>query len=135
MPGIVSLFSRDGRVVPREVEEVTTEIEKYLFKKDGTHGVVEITLAEKRVLVSVAPWERLASVVTAEFMEAKIASIEVYADGSEDLNLPWDIIGFDSYPLADQRWRFTLHCAGVEYVFEARWPRLLTTTNGVLPES
>lgn len=109
---------------------MTTEIEKHLFKQAGTHGVVEITLAEKRLLVSVAPWERLASVVTAEFTEAKITSIEVYADGPDDLNLPWDIIGFDSYPLAEQRWRFVLHCAGVEYVFEARWPRLLTEPQG-----
>ena len=109
---------------------MTTEIENYLFRQGGTHAVVEITLAEKRLVMSVAPWEQLASLVSAEFTEATITSLEVYADGPDDLDLPWDIIGFDSYPLADQRWRFVLHCAGMEYVFEARWPRLLTEPHG-----
>jgi hypothetical protein len=94
---------------------VSSEIETYLFKQGGTHGV-----AERRLIVTVAPWERLGSLVIAEFTEAKITSIEVYADDTDDLNLPWDIIGFDSHPLAHERWRFVLHCAGVEYVFEAR---------------
>jgi hypothetical protein len=109
-----------------EVGELTSEIEKFLFRSGGTHGVVEITLAAKRLVVSVAPWVQLDLVVSAEFTEATIKSIDVYAADHDDLNLPWDIIGFDSYPMADQRWEFVLHCAGVEYVFVSRWPKLLT---------
>jgi hypothetical protein len=106
--------------------EMTTEIENYLFRRNGIHAVVEITLADKRLVVSVAPWDQLAAAVTAEFTKVTITSVDVYADGPDDLNLPWDIIGFDSHLLAQHRWRFVLHCAGLEYCFEATWPRLLT---------
>ncbi len=72
------------------------------------------------------PWTSLPDVKVAEFTEAKIASIDVYADNPDGLNLPWDIIGFDSYRLSESHWKFVLHCASVEYVFEARWPQLRT---------
>jgi hypothetical protein len=99
-----------------------TAIEKFLYGAGGTHGVVAITLSADRLVLSVAPWSSLSVVKVAEFMEPKITSIEVYADNTVDLNLPWDIIGFDSYPLSEPRWKFVLHCAGIEYVFESRWP-------------
>jgi hypothetical protein len=104
---------------------MTTAIEQYLFKWDEPSAVVAVALVEKQILISIAPWEQLSLAVSAQFEEAMITSLEVYADSPDDLNLPWDIIGFDSYPLPDERWRFVLHCIGIEYVFEARWPRLL----------
>jgi hypothetical protein len=101
---------------------MSTAIENFLYGSGGTHGVVEMVLSTNRLIVSVAPWTSLAAVKVAEFRESKITSIEVYADDPDDLNLPWDIIGFDSYPLSESRWKFVLHCAGIEYVFESRWP-------------
>ena len=75
---------------------VASEIEKNLFGQYGTHGVVKITLAETKIVVSVAPWEQLSAVTTAEFTRASISSI--YANGGEttDFDLPWDIIAFES---------------------------------------
>ena len=73
-----------------------------------------------------APWEGSSPPTSAVFTEAKLLSVEVYVDGPDDLNLPWDIIGFDSYRLSESHWKFVLHCAGIEYVFEARWPQLWT---------
>src|SRR5262245_36455997 len=103
---------------------MSTAIEKFLYGAGGTHGVVAITLSADRLVVSVPPWSSLTAVKVAEFTEPKITSIEVYADTADDLNLPWDIIGFDSYPLSEPRWKFVLHCAGIEYVFESRWPTM-----------
>jgi hypothetical protein len=103
---------------------MSTAIEKFLYGSGGVHGVVEITLSADRLIVSVAPWTSLSVIKVAEFMEPKVTSIEVYADESDDLNLPWDIIGFDSYPLSEPLWKFVLHCAGIEYIFESRWPTL-----------
>ena len=103
---------------------MTTDIENYLFQQNGTHAVVAFNLSEKRLVVSVTPWTDLLSVVIADFPEAGITSMDVYADGHDDLNLPWDIIGFDSFPLSEGRWRFVLCCHCLEYVFESRWPRL-----------
>ena len=103
---------------------MATAIETSLYGSDGTHGVVEISLSADELIVSVAPWKNLSVVKVADFTELKITSIEVYADNPDDLNLPWDIIGFDCYPLSEPRWKFVLHCAGIEFVFESRWPTL-----------
>ncbi len=101
---------------------MATGIESFLFGQGGTHGVTEIRLSATRLALTVAPWEGSSSPTSVEFAGAKILSVDVYADGPDDLNLPWDIIGFESYPLPHDRWRFVLHCAGIEYVFESRWP-------------
>ena len=60
----------------------------------------------------------------AVFDQAKITAIDVYADDDDDLNMPWDIVGFDCYPLDGGRWRFVLHCGDIEYCFESEWPTL-----------
>ena len=105
---------------------MATPIEMFLYGSGGVHAIVEVVLADGRLVVSVAPWESLADVKVAEFTEVKITSIEVNGDSPDDLNLPWDIIGFDSYRLSESHWKFGLHCDGIEFVFQARWPQLLT---------
>lgn len=103
-----------------------TEIESLLFRqRNETHAVVKIGQSEKRLVMSVAPWEQLGSAVTARFLDARITSVDVYADDPEDLNLPWDIIGFDCHRLTDKRWRFVLHGGGIEYCWESQWPELV----------
>jgi hypothetical protein len=104
---------------------VSTEIENFLYGKGGTHAVVEVTLSAERLILTVAPWAEPSSVKVAEFLEPRVVSVTVNTDDPDDLNLPWDIIGFDSHPLPDSRWGFVLYCGGVEYVFESRWPQLL----------
>jgi hypothetical protein len=116
---IFDVFSTEG-------DGMSTEIEKFLYGQFGTHGVVEIGLSTKRLILSVVPWTHPSLVKVAEFMQSRISSIEVYADNPDDLNLPWDIIGFNSFPLSESRWTFVLHCAGIEYNFESRWPTLRT---------
>jgi hypothetical protein len=100
-----------------------TEIETCLLRRDAIHGVIEVALAEKRLVVSVAPWEELDAVVSAEFTDVRITSIQVDPDDLDELNLPWDLIGFDCYPLVDERWRFVLCCLRIECCFEAPCPR------------
>ena len=58
----------------------------------------------------------------------------MYADDAEDLDLPWDVIGIDSYESGGGRWRFVLHCGGIEYTFEAGWPSLSERGTGASPE-
>ena len=94
---------------------MATPIEMFLYGSGGEHAVVEIVLSAGRLIVSVAPWASLPDVKVAEFTEAKITSIFVYTDSPDDLNLPWDIIGFDSFRLSESHWEFVLHCAGIEY--------------------
>jgi hypothetical protein len=106
---------------------MSTQIEQFLYRETGTYAVVQIAPYVKRLVIGVAPWNNLAALTIAEFVEAKITSIDVCAQTADDLNLPWDIIGFDDHRLADERWCFVMHCAGIEYCFEARWPQFLTS--------
>ncbi len=101
-----------------------TEIERVLFRDGSAHAVVGITLAVGRIGVQVAPWGNLGAVVTAEFPQASVTSLDLYAGESHDLNLPWDIIGFDCHPLCRPKWRFVLHTTGLEYGFESLWPEV-----------
>jgi len=106
---------------------MATPIEMFLYSSGSAHAIVEVVLAAGRLVVSVAPWESLADVKVAEFTEVKITSIEMLADNTPDeLNLPLDIIGFDCKQLSESHWDFVIFCFGVEFVFQARWPQLLT---------
>ena len=103
-----------------------TKIEQLMFRERNiTHAVVSLALTQDKLLLTVAPWGELGSPFSAEFPELKITSLEVYPDEPIDLNLPWDIIGFDSYTLDSERWKFVLHCDSIEYCFESRWPVLV----------
>lgn len=101
---------------------MATDIETFLFGQGGTHGVTEIGLASNRLTLTVAPWEGGLPATSVEFLESELLSIEVYADEQRGLSLPWDVIGFESYRLFHNRWRFVLHCSSIEYMFESLWP-------------
>lgn len=103
---------------------MATEIETWSFR-GGTQCVTEISLAPGRLTLTVAPWEGDWPAATLEFRESRLLSIEIFADGSEDLILPWDVIGFDCSPHSETRWTFVLRFACVEYVFESLWPVLV----------
>lgn len=97
-------------------------IEHALYGDRGTHGVFEFILAPGIVHVRLAPWSEPEASVQAVFANSKLSSVDEYADEIGELDLPWDIIGFDSYELPGKRWRFVLHCDVIEWCFEAEWP-------------
>jgi hypothetical protein len=68
----------------------------------------------------------------ATFHDARLVSVDAYADGPDDLELPWDVIGFDCDELGDGRWRFVLHSDVMEWCFESAWPVVerVTTAGG-----
>jgi hypothetical protein len=104
---------------------MANKIESFLFAGGGAQAVIEFTQRQNSILLSFAPWESLGIAKKVMFNQAKVISVDVYADDDDDLNLPWDIIGFDCYELAGNRWRFVLHCGGIEYSFESEWPTLI----------
>ncbi len=69
-----------------------------------------------------ASWSEPEAWVQAVFANMKLFSVNEYADQSDELDLPWDIVGFDSWQLPGNRWRFVLHCDVIEWCFEAEWP-------------
>lgn len=101
---------------------MSTLIENFLFDGRGVHAVVEFTQGHRSIRLRVCPWDEMDCATEAIFDVARVTSIEVYAEDADDLNLPWDINGMDCYKLDQERWRFVLHCGGIEYCFESRWP-------------
>ena len=103
-----------------------TKIEQVMFREcNVTHAVVGFALTQDKLLLTVAPWNDLAFLLSAEFPAFKITSLDVYPDEPIDLNLPWDIIGFNSDAIDSERWEFVLHCDSIEYSFESKWPVLI----------
>jgi hypothetical protein len=106
---------------------LATAIERALYGERGTHGVFEFNLAPGCIRLRVAPWADPSASVEAVFTNARFSSLDQYADTGEALDLPWDILGFDSYEQPAGRWRFVLHCHAVEWCFESDWPGIEST--------
>jgi hypothetical protein len=83
---------------------VASAIEQHLYGTCGTHTLLSITLAERRVLVAVAPWSHPAEATEAVFEHAELRHLGASPDtADEEVGLPWDIIGFDSTELGGGR--------------------------------
>jgi hypothetical protein len=105
---------------------MASAIEKHLYGSRGTHALLAFTVAQGRVTIVVAPWDDLAAFTEANFEAAELLSIWAAPDQtSQDISLPWDIIGFDSTELPGGRWEFLLYCSGVvEFCWRSKWPYL-----------
>ena len=104
-----------------------TPIEQALFSNSAAHWVADFELTGKTIALVLYPYDRPEIQTRARFESVEVLSIDdSYAD--RDAGLPWDIIGFDSEPLAANRWRFCLHTDAIEYCFEAGWPAIERAT-------
>ena len=101
---------------------MATEIERQLYGTRGVHGVSEFTVLPGVVRLHLLPWEGPQIYTIATFRQARLMSVETYPINPDDLDLPWDVIGFDCYDLGENRWKFVLHCDGIEWCFESVWP-------------
>jgi hypothetical protein len=100
-----------------------TKIEQCVFKDSSTHCVRSFELTSHALTVTIAPWQNLDVTTRARFGALEIVSVDP-SYGHGDLGLPWHIIGFDSEPISDDRWRFCLHCDSIEYVFKSASPEI-----------
>lgn len=106
-----------------------TEIENFLFTGNIVHCVVRFSQDHQSIRLRISPYYLMRPMTEAVFEQARITSIETYSDDGDSLNMPWDIIGLDSYKLEQDRWQFVLHCDGIEYCFESRWPEVVSLSN------
>src|SRR4051812_34841327 len=89
---------------------VASAIEQHLYGTRGTHALLSITLAERRVVVLVAPWSHSAEVTEAVFDDAEVRHVWAAPDAPpEEARLPWDVIGFESTELTGGRWEFVVN--------------------------
>lgn len=101
------------------------DLERFLFDGHVAHGIEEFNLGCDRVRLRLVPWEGERRIADVTFEGAKVLSLsELCEPDEEDLNPPWDIIGFDSYELQGGRWKFVLVCGALEWQWESEWPKV-----------
>ncbi|MBQ4835759.1 MULTISPECIES: hypothetical protein [Pseudoalteromonas] len=100
-------------------------ISDLLFRSLGTHALKAISLSQTEIKLVVAPWDNLNNEALAIFETPEI----IYLEGTNgdvsafaDLNLPWDIIRFDSQLVSGLIWEFGLCCDEVHLGFRAKMP-------------
>lgn len=106
---------------------MSQKISEMLFRSLGTHALKSLTVSEHELKLTVAPWDNLQNEAVAIFENMDIMYIE--REGGEidmvtNLNLPWDIIRFDSTQKTDSIWEFGLCCAEVQLGFRAAMPKI-----------
>ncbi len=110
---------------------MSTPIEDFLYQHQWAHFVFEFTLGWKRLVLKLVTQQQIEqecamlTPVVAEFDDVTMTGADFSYCTAGDLNLPWDIIGFDCKSNLGDRWEFVLHTCGGEYCFEASWPRLV----------
>jgi hypothetical protein len=103
----------------------TNEIETYIFGKDCAHFLNAFHLSDLRISLAFSPMEPgtgcLPEDVIATFMNPTMEYVE--QDGTEPVEWPLDVIGFDSHRCGDH-WRFVLNCGTVEWSWTSEWPNV-----------
>jgi len=97
-------------------------IEQFLFRKDGGHGLSYISMQRGKLTIKVIPWEYGDREKTYVFESFKLISISCIDGDPREFEFPWDIIGVDAKQLKGKIWSFGIHCSGVEYGFDSEWP-------------
>jgi hypothetical protein len=92
---------------------MSSAIARELYAARGTHALPFLSLAKDRVVIAVAPWSHPGEVTEAAFEGAELRPMSAQPDTpTEDIVMPWDIIGFDSTEEVLGRWEFLLNGAG-----------------------
>jgi len=94
---------------------LATAIERFLYGDPGVQGMTEFAVSPGVVRLHLTPWEGPRTITIAIFNEARLTSLEAYPVNLDDLDPPWDVIGFDCCELGGGRWRFVLHCSSIEW--------------------
>lgn len=103
-----------------------SQIETELLIPQALLALTALEVKQGSIELGFSDREQLGRVVRFSFDEASISSVEGSYDDedkSEGLNMPWDIIGFDSNQVSPDLWEFVLHTHVLELVFRARWPQ------------
>ena len=104
-----------------------TKIEDALFQgKNQPHAITEFVISNDSISLKVTPWIEPGipdanNIIKATFKKVLIISKEIL---EEPVEYPWNIIGFDSEPILNNRWDFYLCTDCIAYGFESDWPEI-----------
>lgn len=99
-------------------------IETYLFKDDGQHGLTKLVMTTDVLEITIAPWDDEKKAKVCSFDKFKLSYISTEEHDLEEFAFPWDIIAVDAKMVKKGKWHFCIHCASVEITFFSEWPQL-----------
>ena len=102
-----------------------SKVEALVFGGPCSHFVTGFDFSDSVVAIRFMPMEKNrqddAAFVDATFADAVI--LRIWTDPEQAWEFPLDPVGFYSEPCG-QRWKFTLFCGGIEWIWESAWPTL-----------
>lgn len=100
----------------------------------GDYFVAEMCLSEISVSLRIASQRRPYAFKWVRFSEAGLHSFGQSAAESDDLFLPWDIVGFYCREEAKGFWHFTLTSWHSRWSWDSRWPTVEDLSPGAATE-
>jgi hypothetical protein len=98
-----------------------TAIESAAFADSSAHWISSFSYDENGLTLAIHPSTNARAIVTLAFARVSGMRIDASYNGGEFV-LPWDIIGFESKALSNDRWEFVLHTDAAEFTFTSAWP-------------
>jgi len=99
-------------------------IEKFVLGGNDAHDLIGIEKGSSQWIIQVSPCYNTNIKKKFVFNDVALKYEEYLLDEDEVLEFPIPIIGFDSFPLPNGRWRFCLNAADIEWGFESDWPSI-----------
>ena len=91
---------------------------------DSAHWVTALEVSPSSVAVTLCSSRHPERSRRAIFASTEMVSVDDSYSEPDEMEKPWDIIGFDCDQLRNERWRFCLHTDCIEYVFDSTWPEI-----------
>lgn len=99
----------------------------------GNHWVLGFSLTRDqstetdKLVLTIAPEELQYRFHTqAEFNDVALSPVRFKAEDPEDLELPWQIVGFLSDEIDGDRWSFALDCTSATWSWSSNWPEIVS---------
>ena len=107
-----------------------SEVEHLLFSGiSGASRIDHFRVQDDRALVYLTDVLNPKMRCGAQFDHISMISLNVLTRNPDVMKRPWDLIGFGCQHIADERWRFVVRCAQIEFVFESEWPSTWSLLN------
>jgi hypothetical protein len=98
-----------------------TAIERAAFTDASAHWVSSFSYGDERLTLDIHASLTPQKVVNLAF--GGVSGMRINTSYNEgEFALPWDIIGFESNAISNDRWEFVLHTDAAEFIFSSMWP-------------
>jgi len=104
-------------------KEMLSDIENFLFGDNVAHDLHSLEKKGMTWVITIAPTGEKTHYRAFVFTNVAQEYEQLLLEEDEVLEYPLPIIGFESRPKENGKWRFLLNAGDVEWAFTANWPK------------